>query len=407
MPLVKSTLENGLRVLTDPVPSVRSVSIGVWCHAGSAHEPPERAGIAHFAEHMLFKGTRNRSAKDIAEAVESRGGILNAFTDKLNTCYYVRCLGEDLENAFDVLSDMFVSSRLEADDLETERKVILEEIRRSDDEPGDAVHDLHLEALWPRHELGRPVIGTPETVSATSQSDMRSYVDANHQGSKVVVSVAGNADPSVVAELAQAKLGTLAPGDPAKDVGTVAATAGDTYVAKDVEQVHFCIGGPGVGIHDPMLHTQTVLDTILGGGMSSRLFQQVREKRGLAYAIGTYGLYYPSGGCLTVYGGTGRETWEELQEVVATELAKMAKHGPTDDEVERTKRMVSGNLALGLEAMNSRMIRSGRNELTFGREVTIDETLEKFNAVTRDGVHALAERLLDPAHRRTTAIGPA
>lgn len=406
MPLIKSTLPNSVRVLTDPVPTVRSVSIGVWCHSGSAHEPVERAGIAHFAEHMLFKGTKSRSAKDIAEAVESRGGILNAFTDKLNTCYYVRCLGEDMENAFEVLSDMFTDSKLASVDLETERKVILEEIRRSEDEPGDAVHDLHLEGFWPNHVLGRPVLGSPETVSATSQQDMRGYVDQNHTGHKVVVSVAGNADPDEVAALAQKHLGSLAAGEPSHDPGPVVGTPGDCFIAKDVEQVHFCIGGPGVGSHDTLLHTQMVLDNILGGGMSSRLFQEVREKRGLAYAIGTYSLYYPSGGCMAVYGGTSPETWSEVQAVVAEEFANMAKEGPTEEEVDRTKRMVAGNIALGLEAMNSRMIRSGRNELTFGREVTIDETLEKFGKVTRSGVQALAERLLDPATRRTTAIGP-
>lgn len=407
MPLFKATLPNSVRVLTDPVPSVRSVSVGIWCHSGSAHEPPERAGIAHFAEHMVFKGTKSRSAMEIAEAIEGRGGILNAFTDKLNTCYYVRCLGEDLENAFEILGDIFTACRLDEPDLETERKVILEEIRRSDDEPGDAVHDHHLESLWPDHPLGRPVLGTRSTVGGTSQSDMRGYVARSHTGRKTVVSVAGNADPDHVATLAERALGSIAIGERTHDPGPVSGSPGERFLNKDVEQVHFCIGGPGVGVHDPRLHTQMVLDNILGGGMSSRLFQEVREKLGLAYAIGTYSLSYPSGGCMTVYGGTSPETWPQVQDVVDRELAKMAEEGPTEDEVARTKRMVSGNMALGLEAMNSRMLRSGRNELTFGREVTIDETLQKFGEVTRDGVHELARTLLDPSSRRITAIGPA
>jgi predicted Zn-dependent peptidase len=406
VPVVHRVLPNGVTVLVDPVGHVQSASIGIWCRVGSVHEPAERAGIAHFAEHMLFKGTARRSALEIAEAVEGRGGVLNAFTDKLQTCYYARCLADEAEGAFDVLADMVGSSRLAAEDVETERKVILEEIRRGEDEPGDLVHDLHLEQLWPDHPLGRPVIGSPETVGSTSQSELQAFVGGEYQGPNLLVSVAGNVDPAQAARWAEEAFSEASPVVGREDKQAGPTRAGTQYVVQDVEQVHFCIGGPGVDAHDPRLHTQIVMDNVLGSGMSSRLFQEVREKRGLAYAIGSYGLAFPDAGCLTVYGGTSQGTWGQVQEVVDSELAKFCAEGPTDGELERAKRMVAGSLALGLESMQGRMMRMARNEITYGREIPLEETLAKVEAVTGPQIVELARELLDPGRRQTTAIGP-
>lgn len=406
MPVVHRALPSGLSVLVDPVGHVQSASIGIWCRVGSVHEPADRAGIAHFAEHMLFKGTASRSALEIAEAVEGRGGALNAFTDKLHTCYYARCLADEAAGAFEVLADMVASSRLAPEDVETERRVILEEIRRGEDEPGDLVHDLHVEQLWPDHPLGRPVIGSPGTVGATSQSDLSAFVGGEYRGENLLVSVAGNVDPEEAVRWVEAAFPEPSPPSSREGTKPPPTRSGVHYVAQDVEQVHFCIGGPGVDAHDPRLHAQVVLDNVLGSGMSSRLFQEVREKRGLAYAIGSYAMAYPDAGCLTVYGGTSLETWEEVRGVVDAELAKFSADGPTAGELERAKRMVAGSLALGLESMQGRMMRMARNQITYGREIPLEETLAKVEAVTAPAIIELAREILDPARRQTTAIGP-
>lgn len=399
-------LENGVRVLTERVETVGSASIGVWCATGSRHETESEAGITHFIEHMLFKGTPSRNAQQIAESIEGRGGMLNAFTDKERTCYYCRVLAEDSVHGLGVLSDMVMHSLLDAEELEKEKGVVLEEIKRSEDEPDDHVHDLHLQGLWGSHKLGLPVIGTKESVSSFGQGDLRSYMDRRYRADTIVVAAAGKVDHAAFVAEVEGQFGGLTPVGEDEALAQPVGTPGENLVAKGVEQVHFCMGADGVGYHSDDLYTMIVLDGVLGGGMSSRLFQEVREKRGLAYAVGSYHLTYNAGGAFTIYGGTGVSTWGQVQEVVTSELAKISSDGPTEEEMAKVKRQIAGNLVLGLEGMSSRMMRMAKNELVWGRQIPMEETVAKISAVTKEQVTALAARVFDPARMRVTAIGP-
>lgn len=403
----KTVLANGVRVLTERIDAVGSAAIGVWCRTGSRHELPGEEGITHFIEHMLFKGTARRTSHQIAEEIEGRGGHLNAFTDKEQTCYYCRVLAEDSANGLDVLTDMLTNAALDAEELEREKGVVLEEIKRGEDEPGDLVHELHLQGLWPGHRLGDPIIGTRETVSGFSRDDLVTYMGRRYRAENVLVSVAGKIDHQAVVDQVQSVLGSVPNGLEESEASRPSPTGGDQYIGKEVEQVHFCIGGQGVSYYDDDFYTAVVLDGVLGGGMSSRLFQEVREKRGLAYAIGSYMLTYTHGGAFTIYGGTGRETWPELQKVVRTELDRLIQDGPTQAETEKVQRQIAGNLVLGLEGMNARMHRMAKNEFIHGRQIPMEETVEKIRAVTPAQMQAFAARALAPEAMRTTAIGPA
>jgi predicted Zn-dependent peptidase len=402
----KSQLENGVRVLCEPLHYVGSASVGLWCQTGSANEEAGEAGITHLIEHMLFKGTKTRTAKQIAEEIEGRGGMLNAFTDRENTCYYCHVLGTDVESAIDVLSEMVTESLLDPKELAVEKGVVLEEIKRGEDEPSDHVHDLHIQNRWPDHVLGKPIIGTPESVSSFEDTDLRRYMARRYQSGRVLLAVAGNVDPEVVQRAAARRLGTVQHGGARETLDRPQSRPGKHEVAKDVEQVHFCIGTDGSSYYDEDRYTGMVLDGFLGSGMSSRLFQEVREKRGLAYAIGSYMLSYSSGGAFTIYGGTSPDKWDEVQEVVREELDKIVRAGGDADELERTKRSIAGHIVIGLEGMNSRMIRMARNELNHGRHIPVDEVLAKINAVTNDDVVAYASRALAESAMTTTAIGP-
>jgi len=405
--ITKTTLANGVRILVEPVDSVRSAAIGLWCKTGSSAEFDHEAGITHLIEHMLFKGTEKRSAKAIAEAIEGRGGHLNAFTDKENTCYYCRVLSDDVENGIDVLSDMMRHSKIDPKELAMEEGVVLEEIRRGEDEPGDHVHEVHLSERWGSHPLGKPIIGTRESVSGFKREDLTSYMDRRYRGGNVLLGVAGNVTSEQVVAWAEKTLGDLPAGGDDPTIERPVGTGKTTYQAKDIEQVHFCIGGDGTSLFDNELYAASVLDAALGGSMSSRLFQEIREKRGLAYAIGSYTLSYSAGGAYTVYGGTARETWEEVQALVRAEFDKVLQEGLPDEELERTKRHICGGIVLALEGMSARMMRMSKNELVHRREIPIEETIGKINAVTNSQIVELARRVLDPAKVSTTAIGPA
>ncbi len=406
MPVVKQTLPNGVRVLVESVSHVGSASIGLWCRTGSVNETPHEGGITHLIEHMLFKGTQRRTAKQIAEEIEGRGGMLNAFTDKEQTCYYCRVLATDSETALDVLTDMVTGSLLDPEELAREKGVVLEEIKRGEDEPSDHVHDLHIEGLWDGHELGRPVIGTRESVSSFEQGDLKGYIDRRYRADNVIVAVAGNVAGDGIVDAVTERLGALRNGSMTPSLDRPKPNPGRNLVAKDVEQVHFCIGTEGVSVYDDELYTMVVLDGVLGSGMSSRLFQEVRERRGLAYSVGSYHLGYSVGGAFTVYGGTGVKTWPEVEHVVRVEFDKLMADGLPEDELAKVKRSLSGTLALSLEGMNSRMIRMAKNEFVFGRDVPLEETLAKIDAVTAEGVVELARRILLEEKIRTTAIGP-
>jgi len=402
----KITLDNGVRVLVESVGHVKSAAIGLWCKTGSRHEHDTEAGITHLIEHMLFKGTEKRTAKEIAEAIEGRGGSLNAFTDKESTCYYCRTLADDVANGVDVLGDMMLHSLIDSEELKREEGVVLEEIKRSADEPSDHVHELHLESRWGKHPLGRPIIGTPESVSSFLPEDLRKYLDRRYRAENVLLAVAGNVGIDEVRKAAESTLGKIPHSTVDTDLSRPAGHASINLIDKDVEQVHFCIGTDGMSVFDPDYYTLAVLDAALGGSMSSRLFQEIREKRGLVYSVGSYTLSYSSGGAFTVYGGTGPQHWSLVQELVRSEFDKIMADGCDPDELDRTKRHISGSIVLALESMSSRMMRMSRNELLHGRDITVEETLQRIEAITNGEIIEVANRILTPELVSTTAIGP-
>ncbi|MEJ5170426.1 MAG: pitrilysin family protein [Fimbriimonadales bacterium] len=400
------TLPNGVRVFAERIDHVRSVAVGVWCHTGSQDEAPGEFGSAHLFEHMAFKGTPARTAKDIVDSIEGRGGSLNAMTDKEATCFFARVLPDDLTNALEVLSDMVFHAKLDEQDLELEKGVVVEEIRQINDEPSDRVHEVHCERCWPDHPLGRPVSGTAESVLATSREGLRGFVQKRYTGPNLLLSVAGYCDPEAVFRDAERLLGEAPsrPSDPRPPAPIYVRHR--TVLHDDTEQVHFCIGGPGVSVHDDDLHAVGVFDAILGGGMSSRLFQEVREKRGLAYTIGSYSASLSSGGLTVVYGDTSPEKWPEVQKVVWDVLGELTSIGPSEEELERAKRQIYGHMVISLEGMNQRMSRIARNNLLFGRTIPVDETLEKVRAVTLQDVLRAARRVFPLEELSVTAIGP-
>lgn len=395
-----------IRVLVQPVSTVPSASIGLWCSTGSAFEGPHEAGITHLVEHMLFKGTSKRSAKDIAEAIEGRGGHINAFTSKEITCYYCRVLAEDARLAIDVLSDMVIHSTLDSKDLELEKGVVLEEIKRTEDEPSDLVHDLHCSNLWPGDPLGKPIIGTSESVSSFDSAALKTYLTQRYHGNNLVLSVAGNVDPAEIHAIAQDRLGEVASGEAEAKRGAPVVSSGSFRTHKSVEQVHFCVGASAPSIHADDLPVAYVMDSILGSGMSSRLFQEVREKRGLAYSIGSYLQSFQNGGAFTVYGGTSIESWPEVLDLIQQEFLRIAEEGVPAEELERVKRNIRGEALLALESMNSRMMRMAKNEINFGREVPLEEWLGRISAVTASDLQEHAARSLQRETLVITAIGP-
>ena len=404
--VVKHVLPNGVRVVLESIPTVRSAAVGLWCRTGSVDETTAEAGITHLIEHMLFKGTEKRTAKEIAETIEGRGGSLNAFTDKENTCYYCRVLSEEVPTAIDLLADMVRHSRIEREELKREESVVLEEIKRSHDEPGDHVHDLHLEARWPSSPLGKPVIGTPESVASFEPDHLRGYLDRRYRGDNLVLAVTGQFDERVVLELAEMLLGDLPGGGDKTPLERPSGISVRNEIADDVEQVHFVIGTDSPGAHDDDREAMVLLDAGLGGSMSSRIFQEVREKRGLAYSIGSYSLTYSVGGAFGVYGGTGAETWREVESLVREEMRKVREDGLTPEELERTKLMIRGSLLMSMESTNSRMMRLGRQEMTYGRAIPPEEILARYDAVTGDDIRRVAQGRLDPETINVTAIGP-
>jgi predicted Zn-dependent peptidase len=398
----RTVLPNGLRVLTEAIPAMRSVSFGVWVGVGSRDESPTLGGVSHFLEHLLFKGTHKRSALDISAAIEAVGGETNAFTTKEYTCYYARVLDADLPLAIDVMCDLVADSVLTEADVETERGVILEEIAMHDDEPGDEVHDLFIEAIYGSHPLGRLISGTQETIAQLSRAQIRSFYRRRYLPPSIVVAAAGNLDhPRVVRQIRDAFAAAGLPDRPADPAphrgprGRVPVQPAATRVRqKDTEQAHLVLGGPAPHRMDERRFALGVLNNVLGGGMSSRLFQEIREKRGLAYSVYSYTSQYADTGVFAVYAGCAPGKVEEVLELTRRELATVAASGVGESEVARGRGMLKGSLVLGLEDTGSRMSRLGKGELLYGELLSVDDLLAKVDAVTVDQVCAMAAEVL-------------
>ncbi|GAB7050719.1 M16 family metallopeptidase [Catenuloplanes indicus] len=409
----KTVLPSGLRIVTESIPTVRSVSIGIWAAIGSRDESPEFSGASHFLEHLLFKGTERRTAMDISAEIEAVGGETNAFTAKEYTCYYARVLDENLPLAVDVLCDLAANSVLADADVETERGVILEEIAMHDDEPGDQVHDIFTELIYGDHPLGQLISGTEQTIGAMTRAQIETFYRERYTAPHLVIAAAGNLDhDAIVAQVRAALAGTPLDGPPAEPAGRRASTPVPAYAPpaqvvepKDTEQAHVVLGAPGLARLDDRRFTAGVLNNVLGGGMSSRLFQEIREKRGLAYSVYSYTTQYADSGLFAVYAGCAPGKVEEVLELSRAELARVARAGLTAEELARGKGMTKGAFVLGLEDTGSRMTRLAKAELLYDDLLPVSGFLERVDAVTADEIAALAEDLLTRP-RSLAVVGP-
>lgn len=402
----KTILPNGVRVLSEQVPYVDSVSVGIWVRAGARDEDNRRHGMSHFLEHMLFKGTTNRSARQIADEMDSLGGHLNAFTDKEFTCYYAKVLSEHLPTALDVLSDMVLHSVFDPQEIEREKNVVIEEIKRHRDTPEDHVHDLLVETLWKGHRLGNSVIGSASVVRNLSREDLIRYMQEFYRPDALVVSAAGNVDHAQFSGAVAAAFGGLSGNRPPRKESEVDGHALTSFVNKTTEQVHFCLGAMGYAQRCREKYALAAIDSILGGGMSSRLFQEIRENRGLAYAIGSYSTSYQEAGMFAVYGGTSVGSVKEVLALIRAEIESIGRRGVTEEELTRAKNQIRGALVLGQESMSNRMSRLAKSEMYFGRMVRLDEIISSITSVTQDDVAEVAAQVFGEGKFALTAIGP-
>ena len=403
----RNVLSNGLVVITETMQHVRSVSVGVWVRNGSRREAATENGLAHFLEHMVFKGTERRSAEDIAREMDSVGGMLDAFTSKEQICFNAKVLDEHLPIAFDVIADLVLRPKLDSDDVKKERQVVLEEIKMDLDNPEYLLHDVFTRGFWPEHSLGRPILGTPETVRNFSRESLCRRFQDWFAPDHIVITAAGNVTPQQVLDLAQKEFGNLKPSghlDPEPVPLTAAPINLETK--RDLEQVHLCVGVPSIPLADERRFAAAVLNNLLGGGMSSRLFQNIREKQGLAYAVFSELTPYSDAGMLSVYAGTAKETVGQVLDLTIAEFRAMKESPLAEEELLRAKNHLKGSLMLSLESTSSRMSNLARQELYFHRFASLDEIISSIDAVTRDDVQSLARRFFQPDQIAATVLGP-
>ena len=404
-PIVRDALDNGLRILTEQMTQVRSVSIGVWLTRGSRHETADESGIAHFVEHMLFKGTKTRSAEDIAQAIDSIGGQMDAFTAKEYASYYIKVLDEHLPLAIDILSDIVRNPAFSVEDLEREKKVIVEEIKMVEDTPDDLVHELFTQGFWENHPLGRPILGTRETVESFNVDVLRRYFVDAYTPRNLIVSAVGNLEHARVRELVEDKFGSLVPmGEaPGEEAPTVVPKV--LIRSKELEQSHVCLGASSYPQDHDDRYASYVLNTLLGGSMSSRLFQNVREKRGLAYAVFSGLSAYRDAGSFTVYAGCSNEAVGQVIDLVVEELRGVKQAPVPAAELQRSKDHLKGSLMLSLENTASRMSHLARQEIYFDRQFGLDETLQGVERVTPSDVQRVAADVFQGGSLSATVLG--
>jgi predicted Zn-dependent peptidase len=402
--IVREVFDNGVRLITERMDHVRSASVGVWLTRGSRHETPEQGGIAHFIEHMLFKGTGRRSAEDIAQAIDSVGGHLDAFTAKEYAGYYIKVLDEHLRFAWDILADIVRNPAFRADDIEREKKVILEEIKMVEDTPDDLVHELFTQSLWEGHPLGRPILGTPETVESFDRRSLFDFYSEAYSAPHLLIVAVGNIEHDRVRDLVAERFGDLSRVRPLDGEAPPAVVPQVLARAKELEQSHVCLGVGSYCQNHEDRYASYVLNTVLGGSMSSRLFQNVREKRGLAYAVFSSLAAYRDAGTMTIYAGCANDAVGELIDVVVDEV-RSVKAPLTDAELRRAKDHLKGSLMLSLESTSSRMSNLARQEIYFDRQFGLDETLQGIERVTADDVQRVAGELFANGTMAATVLG--
>lgn len=406
--MIRTTrLDNGARIITEVVEEVYSASIGIWIDVGSEDETEQTNGASHCLEHMLFKGTERRSAEEIAQQIEDVGGSLGAATGKENTCFYGRVMGEHLAVAIDLLLDMIINASLKADDLELERQVILEEIKMYEDDPEDFAHETMILNIWPDHPLSRPITGTKKSVSGIDQAMLKSHVRNYYAPDKIVVSIAGNFDESKAIKQLTDLIAPLKAGRK-KKTGPAPNMKQFTLVKhKNIEQAHISIATQGLKVVDPRRYEIAVLDLCLGGNMSSRLFQEIREKRGLVYNINSFRDSHRDTGLMGVYAGASPRHIPEVLKLVSKVLQLVKKDGFSEQEITRAKTQLKSDLLLGLESMRNRTVRNAYGELFYGKQLAVEEICRDIDKVNAAGVQELANELFQPQSLSMVVVGPA
>lgn len=397
------TLSNGVRVVTERLDSVRSAALGIWVAGGSRQEEPEESGAAHFIEHMLFKGTEKRSAADIAYETDAIGGQMNAFTTKECTCFYARVLDDHLPQALDILWDMVYASSFDQEAVETERGVILEEIDMYEDTPDDLCSEKLFAAVYPDNALGRPILGCQETLDGMTGDFLKQYHHSHYRADNTVVALTGSFSEEVLADIRR-RFSALPAGE-APAMIPARYTPAFIVTPKAIEQNHLTLAFPGLDYKSPRRFALQLLSSILGGGVSSRLFQQVREQQGLCYSVYSYGAGHEETGVYCIYTALNRETEAKALETIRRVVAEFKAEGPTEEELERAREQSKANIVMGLESTQSRMSHAARSALFTGEILSAEQLIDAYNAVTREEVMALAEEIFDWEQVSLSAVG--
>lgn len=401
----KTTLNNGIRVITERIPYASSVSIGIWVANGSRHERRESNGVAHFIEHLLFKGTERRSSLDIAREIDSVGGVLNAFTSREYVCYYAKVLDKFLPKAVDLLTDIFLHSTFDPEEIEKERRVVLQEINMMEDTPDDLIHDLFHQHFWKGHPLGMSILGDAESVTGLSRDAIIAYKDRMYRSDDVIVTAAGNLTHDKLTALLEEYLHSVPSGNGRTESAPPVYERRIELIEKDLEQIHVCLGLKGVQQSHPQRYDAFIMNAILGGSMSSRLFQEVREKSGLAYSVYSYIASHADAGSLVVYAGASPENQAELLEIMLREIGRFKREPVPAEQLEGAREQLKGNLLLSLESSDNRMSRLAKNEIYFGTPLPLSEIMEGFDRVTAESIQTLAVDILDNSALTLVMLG--
>jgi len=401
----KTILDNGIRVITERIPYASSVSIGIWVANGSRHERRESNGVAHFIEHLLFKGTERRSSLDIAREIDSVGGVLNAFTSREYVCYYAKVLDKFLPNAVDLLTDIFLHSTFDAEEIEKERRVVLQEINMMEDTPDDLIHDLFHQHFWKGHPLGMSILGDAESVTGLSRDSIVEYKEKMYRGDDIIVTAAGNLTHDELIVLLERHLHGVAPGNGRSESALPVYERRIELMEKDLEQIHVCLGLKGVQQSHPQRYDAFIMNTILGGSMSSRLFQEVREKSGLAYSVYSYIASHADAGSLVVYAGASPENSSQLLEIMLREIGRFKREPVPDLQLDGAREQLKGNLLLSLESSDNRMSRLAKNEIYFGMPMPLSEIMDGFDRVSSESIQKLAVEILDNSALTLVMLG--
>lgn len=405
MPLIQKTvLESGIKVITEEMPGVESASVGIWVTAGSRNETRSLSGVSHFIEHLLFKGTEKRTALDISREIDSVGGVLNAFTSREYTCFFAKVLNKDLPLAVDILSDIFLNSRFDKNEMEKEKMVVLQEIKMVDDTPDDLIHDIFAERFWTAHPLGWSILGSNKTINALSREDVLGYFKEQYRPENVLITAAGGLKHAKVLNFIKKAFRKVKKKAGGTALNAPATKPGVKLIKKDLEQVHLCMGVPVPPQPHPDRYRIYLLNTILGGGMSSRLFQEIREKRGLAYSVYTYINLCKDAGAMVAYAGTSADKFSEVVTLILKEFARCAK-GVKADELKNAKEQLKGGMLLGLETSDNRMTKLARDEIFFGRAVQVKEIVKAIDSVTLDDLKETAKNAFAPKNITMVAMG--